>query len=265
MEALTIEREPGVAAVEPLYRQIADRVREQILAGEYEPGAKLPSERVLADQFSVQRDTVRRAMALLVAEGLVSSYQGKGYLVREQTPFRYQASVSENSDRRAAATADIWITDAQARGHKAGVRLSVSIESPPRIVAELLQLADRDPGGQVAARRRVRLLDDAPYALSIAYWPLWLIRDTPIEQPHDMQPGPLRWLADHRGIHQRSYRDLIRIRMPSVDESKTLGLSLGTPVAEHIRTSYDDAGTPLRCTVTVLPGDRFEIEYEGDM
>ncbi len=56
----------------PVYLQVADQIREAILAGELAPGEALPTERDLSAQFSVSRTTVREALRALQAQGLVS-------------------------------------------------------------------------------------------------------------------------------------------------------------------------------------------------
>jgi DNA-binding GntR family transcriptional regulator len=61
------------------YRRIAVELRGQIERGAYSPGGRLPSEAVLARRYGVSRDTVRRALALLRAAGLVRVLQGKGW------------------------------------------------------------------------------------------------------------------------------------------------------------------------------------------
>ncbi len=61
--------------------QIADQIRASILAGEFAPGDRLPPERELAESFGVSRPSVREALNLLAAAGLVSSYQGGGTVV----------------------------------------------------------------------------------------------------------------------------------------------------------------------------------------
>lgn len=62
--------------------QIADQIRESILAGEYAPGEKLPPERELISAFGVSRPSVREALNVLAAMGLVESSQGGGTVVR---------------------------------------------------------------------------------------------------------------------------------------------------------------------------------------
>ena len=61
--------------------QIADQIRASILAGEFTPGDKLPPERELAEMFGVSRPSVREALNMLAAAGLVTSYQGGGTVV----------------------------------------------------------------------------------------------------------------------------------------------------------------------------------------
>jgi len=62
--------------------QIAEQIRSSILAGEFNPGEKLPPERELADMFGVSRPSVREALNILTSSGLVETYQGGGTLVR---------------------------------------------------------------------------------------------------------------------------------------------------------------------------------------
>lgn len=65
-----------------LYIQIADQIRDQILAGAVEPGRQLPSERDLAQNLGVSRPTVREALIALEVAGLVEVRVGVGAFVR---------------------------------------------------------------------------------------------------------------------------------------------------------------------------------------
>ncbi len=62
--------------------QIAEQIRSSILAGEFNPGDKLPPERELAEMFGVSRPSVREALNILAVAGLVESYQGGGTVVK---------------------------------------------------------------------------------------------------------------------------------------------------------------------------------------
>ncbi|MEU1687928.1 winged helix-turn-helix domain-containing protein [Micromonospora sp. NPDC005707] len=71
----------------PVYVQVADLLRERIESGELRPGAALPSEARLTQEYGIGREAVRMAMSILRSEGLVSTVRGHGTRVRE-TPQR---------------------------------------------------------------------------------------------------------------------------------------------------------------------------------
>ncbi len=62
----------------PLYRQLYERLRAAILAGQLETGARLPSTRVLASELGVSRNTTALAYELLLLEGYIESRVGDG-------------------------------------------------------------------------------------------------------------------------------------------------------------------------------------------
>ena len=65
-----------------LAEQVASTIRDAILGGDYVPGDSLPSERDLADQFGVNRSSVREALHRLEASGLVEMRHGGATRVR---------------------------------------------------------------------------------------------------------------------------------------------------------------------------------------
>jgi GntR family transcriptional regulator len=67
----------------PIYRQLADQLTAKIRAGEYLPGARIPSEHQLAAVFGIGRPTARQAVDLLVRKGLLSRRRGSGTYVCE--------------------------------------------------------------------------------------------------------------------------------------------------------------------------------------
>jgi GntR family transcriptional regulator, uxu operon transcriptional repressor len=61
---------------------VANRIRQQILSGAWANGHLLPSERDMASQFGIARNTLRRIIQQLEAEGLIESHPGRGSVVR---------------------------------------------------------------------------------------------------------------------------------------------------------------------------------------
>ena len=150
---ISMERSGGVA----LWRQIAERLKADIRAGVWGQGAKLPAEAELAQRFGVNRHTIRRAVAELGNEGLVSSRQGRGTFV-ESAPISYPIG---------SRTRFSEIISRQAR--EPGGRLIASFrETAAPWLTDKLQL----PAG--AALHRIETLhvaDGIPVSLSTAWFP----------------------------------------------------------------------------------------------
>jgi GntR family transcriptional regulator len=71
---------------EPIYEQIARQIRAQIISGDLEEGALLPSIRALAHDLQISVITTKRAYEELEKEGLIDTVGGKGTFVAAQNP-----------------------------------------------------------------------------------------------------------------------------------------------------------------------------------
>ena len=68
----------------PIYQQIAEQLKEEILSGKRREGEYLPSIRELARELRISVITTMKAYELLESEGLVTAVQGKGFYVNAQ-------------------------------------------------------------------------------------------------------------------------------------------------------------------------------------
>lgn len=68
-------------ADDPLYRRIAEDLRQQIVSGQLGPGSQLPPEEKLKDRFAASRNTIRDAVKFLISLGLVETRPGQGTFV----------------------------------------------------------------------------------------------------------------------------------------------------------------------------------------
>lgn len=69
---------------EPIYLQIKNQIKSQIMSGELKEGEQLPSIRFLAKELRVSMITAKRAFDELELEGFINSVQGKGNFVAGQ-------------------------------------------------------------------------------------------------------------------------------------------------------------------------------------
>ncbi|MDA1050695.1 MAG: GntR family transcriptional regulator [Planctomycetota bacterium] len=68
----------------PIYRQIIDQVRQAVATGELAVGDALPSVRQLAEELVLNHNTVAKAYAELVREGVLDSRHGRGVFVAKR-------------------------------------------------------------------------------------------------------------------------------------------------------------------------------------
>jgi molybdate-binding protein/DNA-binding transcriptional regulator YhcF (GntR family) len=102
-----------------LYRQIAESLRTDILAGKLGPGERLPSVRTLGRQWGCTPGTVQRAFRELQDSGLIESHKGRGSHVSQRP--RSPQVLAEQPLRRAALVhrAEAFLLESLAGGHSA--------------------------------------------------------------------------------------------------------------------------------------------------
>lgn len=83
---LKIERSNGI----PIYQQIYEQIKADILSGDLPEGFRMTSTRMLADELRVGRNSVESAYDQLVLEGYLSAVPGSGYTVNRMEFDLYQ-------------------------------------------------------------------------------------------------------------------------------------------------------------------------------
>ncbi|MEU7584733.1 GntR family transcriptional regulator [Micromonospora sp. NPDC049230] len=248
---------------QPRYRQIANKLRDQIASGTLREGDRLPTEPQLQDQYGASRNTVRDATALLVNEGLVQRVPGRsgGMIVRGKVTLTFHAHRAEMPAQPTAET-DAWRSEVVAQGYEASQDFSLTIKSVSPDLAERLHV---EPDSVAVLRRCVRHVNGQPSSLQDTYYPMDLAEEVrELLSPKDVPQGTTRLLAE-RGHEQVAYYDEYVSRMPTPEETHLLGLQPGTTVLLHIRTGYTER-RPLRVSFNVFAGDRNQIvATQGDI
>lgn len=89
----------------PLYRQVADQLRQAITSGVYAPGERLPSQRQLAREYGIASMTLGSALNVLREEGLVAIAHGSGVYVQE--PSERPEKTAPDARRASELEADV--------------------------------------------------------------------------------------------------------------------------------------------------------------
>jgi len=136
--------------VSGLADQIVDDLKRRILDGGIAPGAKLPAENSLVEEFGVSRTVVREAVSRLQAAGLVETFQGRGSFVLE-VPERTPGLREVRSHRDVLDLMDFRIgVESEAAGLAAVRRTEHQLKGIERALDDFRRVGD-DPSRSVAA------------------------------------------------------------------------------------------------------------------
>ncbi len=250
----------------PLYRQIAEDLREQIESGGLHPGQQLRTELELQEHYRASRNTVRDAIKWLTTLGLVETRPGQGtFVVKKMAPY---ITTLTAAPARGLRHDDVVIgVDENTARYEQEVRrqkrepaysdLEVKAEKASGYVA--LQLAVPE-GTPLISRSQKRYIDGTPWSLQTSYYlrEFFAQGADRLMDADDIPEGAVRHLADTLGLRQIGYRDWITVRSPDPVEAAFFNLSPDgrTGVFEIFRTGFDQTRRPMRLTVTVFPTDR---------
>lgn len=240
-----------------LYLQLADELRSAIRRGEIQPGERLPAERDLAERYDASRTTVRLALGMLKAEGLIASGPGRGTFVRQRPPV--QLAFSRFSRRKREPGMGPWEIATREAGINGETRM-IAVEQQTAD-AELAYRLGIDEGAGVVLRSRHMLADGHVIQLYDAWYPLELVDGTELAGPAKIVDGIYAAL-ERIGQRPASASEEIRARAATPEESTLLRLGTGIPVLTVTRTTRGDAGRVLEVLEVVANAEANTFIYE---
>ncbi len=228
----------------PLYIQIKDYIRLNIQNGIFATNERIPSERQLADQFSVNRLTVSKALNELAQEGLIYSRVGKGTYV---SPAKIDQALQSLTS---------FTEDMSKRGKRAASRvLHSAIEPASGEVAKELSIL---PGAEVVVLHRLRLADDQLIALERSHIIYALCPN--ILERHDFSRESLyQVLHDEYNLHMTFAQQTIEALVASEAEQDILEADPCTPILSITRVTFDDSEHPIEYVRSSYRGDRYKF------
>ena len=232
----------------PLYYQLAELIRESILAGNLRPGDRLPGERELSEQAGISRMTARQALSYLVREGLVTVRPGVGTFVAEPKrthPVLHLLGFTEEVLRQGG------------RAHSRVLEQRV-IDAPP-YVAAMLGMSD---GEAVIKVTRLRYANDDPILLETTYVPQALC---PGLEDYDLSNSSIYGLMESRyGLTIAGAHQTIEASVANEYELEQFGLArpIGVIVMEGV--TYSEDGKAVEYSKAIYRGDRVKFELQSE-
>lgn len=225
----------------------AAQLREYIARTALRPGARMPGERVLADEIGVSRTTLRSALAELEQDGLVDGRPQRGWFVRGSHGFSDRSSELES-----------FTEIARTRGFEPRSRLLHLAER--RATLDEASALDVPPGAPVVQVTRLRMLDGIALCIDDSLLVAALAGGV---VDMDFERGSLyAELQDRCGISVFRSSCTLLARKAEPDEAELLDMPAGDPVLElTARTAARDGTTVLTSTV-VYRGDSYRFHSE---
>jgi GntR family phosphonate transport system transcriptional regulator len=227
-----------------LWRQIADAIRLDIVGGKLASGDRLATEAVLAERFSANRHTVRRALAVLAEEGVVGAEQGRGTFVRSARRLSYPIGRRTRFREGLRGQADSLTS----------YSLSHRIENATATIAAALGLK---PGAKVVRTEGLSIADGRPILrsttwLSYRLFPDFAERIARLQSTTEVFAS--YGIADYARASTR-----ISARHADVEETKLLGLSPGAILLVSEAVDVDSSGIPISYALSRFPAERMEL------
>lgn len=225
----------------PLYRRLKGAIEKAIAAGGLDHGAVLPGERVLAEGLGLSRVTVRRALALLEREGLLSRRHG----ARTEVSSRVEKSLS---------TLTSFSEDLAARGLVPGcVWLSRRIARPTPAEAMALGLG---ADSEVVRMRRVRTADGMPIAIERAAVPRAFLPSP------DLVGDSLYAALGELGFVPERALQRMRAVAATAEDARHLGCAAGVPLLLAERRCFLGDERVVEHCETRYRGDVYDFLFE---
>ena len=228
----------------PLYLQVTESLRREILGHDLPPGSALPSEAELQRRFGVARSVVRQAVARLAEDGLVHRQQGRPSIV-----------TAPAEHRRLVQRATGLFEQFARRGYELRTRIDELVEdTPPPDVRAFLKTDD------ALRLQRLRSVEDDP----LSYVRTWL--------PRGRLPGLTAAMLSDTSLHQVLTRDFglrpvsgrRQIRSVAADErvAETLQVAVGEPLLLLEGETSDQHGRPLEYFSTWHRADKVVFDVD---
>jgi GntR family transcriptional regulator len=239
-----LEHSLGPLRHAPLYRWLAETLRDDISQGVYGPGDILPPEHELMRRYDLSSTTVRRAVHELVREGWIYRKAGKGTFVR-------RTRVEEHLSRLTS-----FMEEMRSRNIAPSFKLVCAKPCAPS--AEAARALNLSGDQEAFYIERVQLGNGEPIALAQGYW-----RREIGEQlaQHDFNLiGLYEVLESTLRIPLVEADESISAAVADADIARKLDIPRRTPLLVRRRLSYTTAMRPVEYTTTFYRADRYEYK-----
>jgi GntR family transcriptional regulator len=225
----------------PLYFQLKEIFHDKIENEELKEGDMIPSENELQQIYGVSRATVRKAIELLVYEGLMDKKKGKGTFVKRR-------KIEEELPVLKSFTEEMSGRDAYKEV------LSMAYIKAPAAISSRMKLP---PDESVFSLKRLMVVDGMPLGILHSYIPARF--GLSLEEDYAKS---LYRILEKKGIRLKEAEQTIEVRMATREEIRLLKLEVPLPTLVIKRLAYSVNQEPVEYVKGVYRGDRYRYNFK---
>lgn len=227
----------------PVAEDVRRRILSMLAQGSLSPGARLGTEREMAERFGVSRATLRSALLPLSGSGVLERRTGRagGTFIRSDI-FERDAEMGSLPSMLAAS------------GRTSSSRV-LATELRPASVTEAAAL-EIDEGDHLVVVKRLRAADDSPLSIDLARFPAALV---PGLLDHPLGGSLYELLRDSYGLVAARIDETIEVAMASVRESQWLEIPRRRPLFAITRVGREATGRPFEYSYDLFRSDRTRL------
>ncbi|KJS19190.1 MAG: GntR family transcriptional regulator [Clostridiaceae bacterium BRH_c20a] len=231
-------------SVIPIYYQLAKLFEGKIQRGELKPGEAMPTEMKIVADFGVSRMTVRKAIAELVAKGMVHAQQGKGTYVSypKLDNVVFELNNFDEDIKRKGIQYKTTLIEAKIIKADEGLRKIFKIN---------------DPNFRLLHFRSVISAEDEKLAYEVKY--TIYTKNKPILEFELQDPNLPNLITANTDYLPMSSKKVLQAVISSKDDASILGIGLNLPLLVVEQTIYDGQLKPVGWSKSVYRGDRYKL------
>jgi len=228
----------------PLYQQLKDKLTSMIESGELPYGTCIPSETELSTQYGISRITVRKAVALLVEEGLLAKRQGKGTFVEKP---KLERKIIEFVS---------FSTACEYNGRRPGSKLVKRIVREPE-ESEYKEL-ELHQGDQVIHIQRLRYADNELLLLENNFFSY---KRYSYLMEADLEQYSLYEVLKEHGVKLHGAKKILEMTLAGENEVKLLNVRLNAPLFRLKGMVFDEDSLPVHLSLQLIRADRYKFIF----
>jgi GntR family transcriptional regulator len=230
----------------PLYHQLKEQIKQNILNGTYKEGDLIPSEREFNDQYDLSSTTIRRALNDLVQENFLERKAGKGTFVHIRKVKRdlHKVIGFTKNMQEMGLTPSTHVVSKKVTAANAYARSCLGLEK----------------GSEIVRLKRLRLANDVPIMLETRYIRTDLCPGIHLEK---LNSSLWKVFEQKYGLKPNRHAQNMNIAVVSGNAANLLTLQDGAHVFLIKGVTYVRDNLPIECEESFYRTDKYELAFEA--